>query len=103
VSIKWDKLKKRVASEVYTQILTGYNPDAMLAACFDSMAERRKPRESLKALADRVYDVVMHWDIRCAGKLVAAFPWAAPKFLRGVKLTAECNEKDEWLIEPIRT
>jgi hypothetical protein len=97
--MKWETLKQKVASENYTQILTGtHRGDVILTAIFDSMAEKRPPRESLKALADTVYDRIMQWDIRCVEKLRELFLESFPKALQSGPLGCWMDNEGNWIV-----
>ena len=60
--------------------------------------------ELFKAYADKAWEVVTNWDIRCAGRLRDLFPDAFPKSLRKGKLIAYMmdNENADWAIEAQR-
>jgi hypothetical protein len=104
MNCRWDKLQKRIGAELYSSIIENRgNVMPQVAACFDAMAERRPPRESLKALAERVYQTIMHWDIRQVGKLRGLFPEYFPKSLRTGHLDCYIDEHENWVIESGKT
>jgi len=97
--MKWETVKQKVARDLYTGIMT--RPDSgeiIFATVFDAMEKRRPPRESIKALADAVYDRVMAWDVRCCAKLRELFPNAFPPSLQKGNLSAEYDEGGDWVV-----
>ena len=96
--MKWDTIKKTVASGAYTSIILCANPETIVACIFHSFAEKKPPRESIQDLADIVYERIMKWDVRMVGKLRELFPYYFPKSLQKGILVAEYNEKCEWEI-----
>jgi hypothetical protein len=105
--VKYELLKARVAADLRTALERGLSHgslntgEAIIAAVFDSIAERRPLEVSLDALIERTMSIVMNWDVRCVGKLRELFPDSFPKNLRTGSLVAYENDDDgsEWYVE----
>jgi len=84
--MKWEKVKERIAREVYTYIKNVGYVDSTLLACLlltrDVTGEKLPFAERVQYFADKVFDTVMRWDIRSATKLKEVFPAYFPKSLR---------------------
>lgn len=96
--MKWEKLKEKIAKEVFTQIYQGMDFKVMSNILLDGMAANKPvSQESFKEYADKAYEIVMNWDIRAVERLrqtVGLFP----KSLAKGKLLANMNKDGEWEI-----
>lgn len=100
--MKWETIKKRVASNLYTQIIEGRSWEAMSDILLDiafSNTPRHYSHYHFKEYADKAYEIVMNWDIRSVGRLRNLFPQYFPKSLREGNLIAFYDEKDCWQVE----
>lgn len=80
--MKWDRVKKKTASMVYTHILEGHSFETMAVILLDGVAQNKPvSKKDFYVYADKAYEIIMNWDIRCAGKLRDTFPWAFPTSL----------------------
>lgn len=88
--MRYERIKATVARSVYSQIIQhrSENCAAEMAAMFDAVAEKRPFGVSLQVLADRCYDIIMNYDVRCVGKLRELFPGHFPATLRKGQLIA---------------
>lgn len=95
--MKYEKIKKQVAMNLYTAIKTNLCcKDVYVILLENALSNKpKKPREALQDAADFAYDTVMNWDIRCIGKLRELFPEIFPKTLLKGHLILEYGE-DGW-------
>lgn len=100
--MKYEAIKKQVAQNVYSMLEQGRGGDttyaAAVAAMFDAIAERRPFEQSMKALADKCYNIIMNWDIRMVGKLRELFPVFFPASLRTGKLQCDYDGAGDWIV-----
>lgn len=98
--MKWETVKKHVAANLYTVISQGRDHELLSTMLLDmiSSGKFQLSRDAFPAYADKAVEVVMAWDIRCAGKLRELFPWAFPRSLQGKsRLIAEYDEAGDWV------
>ena len=104
---KWDALKQRLARDQYTKMLSCSGVDkpgsAALVAMVGAMVSGTLPKgqtlrqtwnDYLQVLAGEVYDLIMRWDVRCAGKLLELFPGCIPKNHQGRPFKAELLDNE---------
>lgn len=107
--MKWEKLRKHVEEEVYTTVLICSDPRInaeMLRDLCDSpklFAPLEECERSLqkcrRMYADKVVEVIHHWDIRMVGKLRELFPYAFPPNLSEGSLHCFVDDKGDWCVE----
>lgn len=95
--MKYEQVKERVARGVYTQVLELRDQNAATYALMDAVAERRPHRASLQVFADKCYEIIMAWDVRCVGKLRELFPGYFPPSLKG-PLEAGYDADGDWAV-----
>lgn len=100
--MKWEAIKAKVARGAYTETLQGsYRQENILVDLVMSdaaaLVEKGLPLSSARQVyADKAYDVIMDWDVRCVGRLRELFPRNfPPSLLQGV-LVCEYGEGAEW-------
>ena len=102
--MKWELIKKNVARNVCSSIYEPATFEVMANILIDSMAsEMPVSRNKLKDYADKVYDVIMSWDIRGAERLRELFPNDFPKKLSKGELVGYMGEDGFWHIFPKTT
>lgn len=104
--MKWNKIKDTVARGVYTQIKDCRSYDTMAVILIDKcLGLGAKPKlcsnlhnEVFKEYADKAWDVVQNWDVRCVGRLRDLFPQHFPPSLLKGNLVACYDQDGEWSI-----
>lgn len=105
--MKWDTIKERVGAEIFTAIresrintITSTILIDMVNSNFEALRGRRI-HEVPELYAEKAYDIVMNWDIRCVGRLRELFPWAFPPSLSKGDLIAYQvdNGNSDWVVE----
>ena len=98
---KWEALKARIARDQYSKVRSAFDFEAGTAALLAVLGKVEKGvslRENwahrLQELADEVYDRIMRWDVRCAGKLFEVFPGYLPKNHEGRSFQAELLDNE---------
>ena len=105
--MKWEKVKKFVASNVYNVIIQGRDWENTCPIILIDLINSSVDLNSLKSgslLSDRIFqtyadyavDIIMNWDIRCASKLRDLFGFP-PSLNKGI-LVAEYDEDGDWAI-----
>lgn len=101
--MKWETLKHQVACEVRQSIIKcwGIYPFEILCdivSCNFETLKGKVSEEVLTSYADKAYERIMEWDIRCVGKLRELFPSNFPHSLRKGALKIDQNEKGDWIV-----
>ena len=97
--MKWDALKKRVASELYTSVMHGALTGEILADLAITGFREKRGRDrgqTIQAYANAVYEQVIAWDIRCVGRLRDLFPNSFPRTLRKGVLCGWQDDTGTW-------
>lgn len=102
--MKWDKVKKHVAANLYTVISQGRDTELLTTMLIDmiSSEEFQLSRDAFPVYADKAVEVVMAWDIRCVGQLRDLFPWAFPVSLRKGGLVIAYDSDEDWAVNAAR-
>jgi hypothetical protein len=106
--MRWERVKKEVASQVYNAVLSCAEPVTYTAILKDliasdfSIKRGLSSAELVKSYADKAYEVVMAWDVRCVGRLRDLFPDYFPKDLRKSVLAAYMLDDgtNSWVVVP---
>lgn len=98
MTIKWETLKKRAKKS-----LEGNQKflDESALAAMDALREKAEFadwRGTAEEFRDEVFKYIDRWDIRCAMKLVKAFPWILPAKYHETTPCAEMNENSDWVL-----
>lgn len=102
--MKWERIKEVVAREAWTRIRDGWDfeLDAGILsdlAKSDFAAKRGRTHEQMvEAYADAVWNRIMAWDLRAAGRLRALFPTWFPGSLRTGDLLIDMDADADWCI-----
>lgn len=99
--MKWETLKKNIATQVHYQITTGWSFWCQIA--WVALNEKILWRDAVDRCANAAYDRIMNWDVRCVGRLRELFPEAFPKSLRNGNLMIYMadNENCDWMVEKV--
>lgn len=102
--MKWEKIKKQVASEVHSRIMQSRNWEAAAAILVDLCASNFTPKRGLsndelrKVYADKAEEVIMQWDVRAVHRLRDLFPVSFPVSLSSGKLQADYDDQGDWAV-----
>ena len=105
--MKWETVKTTVGREVRTAILNGQANDLILVDLIGSDFAAMKGTAGAagcshhavtKLYADKAWEVIQNWDIRCVGKLRELFPAMFPKSLGTGPLVADMDESGDWVV-----
>jgi hypothetical protein len=104
--MKWEVIKITVARGVFNQCLQclGDMPSLMLldlVASDFAAARGRHSHEIATAYAEKAFERVMDWDVRCVGRLREIFPQHFPESLRTGRLACYMadNANCDWMVE----
>jgi hypothetical protein len=102
--MKWDKVKSTIAREVYSNIKnTSISTNVanilldLVVSDFQLCKENKiAPRKTIQLYADKAYEIIMNWDIRCINRLRDLFPSYFPKSLMKGELIIDFT--DNWYV-----
>lgn len=105
--MKWETVKDKVAREVYTAIIEGRDWNTMSIILMDLVGSSfeihkgKTQHEVVKAYADKAWDIIQAWDVRCVSSLRELFPRCFPASLRtgGLVCYMADNENSDWMVE----
>ena len=101
LAIRWEALKLRACRELSTSFhLNKQGIYGILQRIEQQMTGQtiKAWRENGKELRQQAWELVEHWDVRCAAKLIEVFPGIIAKKYRGKTPMAEYDENCNWIL-----
>lgn len=101
---RWERIRNEAAYELARLSGSWFAGSAVYAGLFQSIEQqmtgqpRKSWRENAKEILEKAQDIIDHWDIRLAAKLIELFPNIIAKKYRGQEFTCDMNERGDWCL-----
>lgn len=101
---KWHLIREEAVYELARLSGSWFADSAVYAGLFQSIEQqltgqpRKSWRVNAKEILEKAQDIIDHWDIRLAAKLIELFPGIVAKKYRGKPFTCDYDEKGVWCL-----